>query len=190
MRILPRLRENLYAAVPLQTGRARAPTCLFCVRVCVAGASLDLSCGASCGTPAVGIVQTALCATRQTKTKTRWEGVRHAHTHATRHARVSCVFVRGVYFDRPSPTAASAGKTWHTRVSSPPHYLSPSERKKRVGWAPCVVFLLAQSVSGFLRRGHLKPVSKGSQRTHLSLSLLLRGRETRVWATRTKVIKR
>ena len=167
----------MYAAVPLQTGRARAPTCLFCVRVCVAGASLDLSCGASCGTPAVGIVTNCALRNVTNQNQNTMGRVATRHTHATRHARVSCVFVRGACISTVHLRRQLRQEKRATH-ESPPHPLSLSqrEREKMSVLGSCVSCFSSQIGLRLFRRGHLKPVSKGSQRTHLSLSLLLRGR--------------
>ena len=127
------MEEKMHATVPLQMMFGWLAGWLLLQSAVVASSrrrrpSIVVLCGASCGAPTVGIVQTALCAMLRGGnsataflfiiTTTRWEG-----THQSIHPSIIYIYIYiyiyecgdddDAYFDRPSLTAALAGKKSH-----------------------------------------------------------------------------
>ena len=126
------MEEKMHATVPLQMMFGWLAGWLLLQSAVVASSrrrrpSIVVLCGASCGAPTVGIVQTALCAMLRGGnsataflfiiTTTRWEGT-HQSIHPSIYIYIyiyiyECGDDDDAYFDRPSLTAALAGKKSH-----------------------------------------------------------------------------
>jgi len=140
MRILPpTVREPVRSCPPSNGACACAPTCLFCVRVCVCGRQPRFIVWGKLRHASGG--HRTNCALRNaTNQNQKHDGkvyATHAHTHATRHARVSCVCVCARRVFRPSISDGSFGRKNVAHTSLLPTSLSLSlserEREKKSG---------------------------------------------------------